>query len=147
MAAKGTIKADKFSVNKFELLVVGLPIFTVTKVSGLEEELEVAELPDRTRVTGGNTKGAEFTATMPLHHTIEQVAMELWFKEGQDPVSPLYKKPVTLLFKSDTGRVLRSFTMAGVFPRKRALPELDMKAEGEAVTIMWTFSYDEIMPV
>lgn len=147
MPAKGTIKIDKFSLNKFELLVVGLPILTFTKVSGLEEELEVVELPDRTRATGGNTKGGEFEAEMPLHHTLEQVAIEAWYKSAQDPVAPLYKLPVTLLLKTDTGRMIRTFTMIGVFPRKRSLPDFEMKNEGEMAAVTWTFSYDEIMPV
>lgn len=147
MSAKGTVKADKFSLNRFKLLVLGLPVFTVTKLSGIEEELEVAELPDRQRVTGGYTKGGEFTATMPLHHTIEQVAMEAWFKESQPPVAPTYRKPVTLLLESDTGQTIRSFTMKNVFPRKRALPEFDIKNEGGGAEVVWTFSFDEIMPV
>lgn len=147
MPAKGTIKADKFSLNKYELLVVGLPVFTFTKVSGIEEELEAVELPDRTRASGGNTKGGTFDAEMPLHHTLEQVAIEAWYKSAQDPVSPTYKLPVTLLFKSDSGRAFRTFTMTGVFPCKRSLPDVEMKNEGELAVVTWTFSFDECMPV
>jgi hypothetical protein len=144
---KGTIKADHISVNKYQLLVLGMPPLTFTTISGIEDELEVVDLPDRTKASGGNRKAVEFTAKLPMHHIAEQAMMELWFLESQDPVSPLYKKVGTLIHLSISGNVLRTYSMTGIFPSKRALPELDMKNEGEMAEVEWTFQADNMLPI
>lgn len=144
---KGSIKSDHIAVNSYQLLVAGFVPLTFTKISGIEEELEVTDLPDRTVASGGNTKSIEFTAEIPLHHTLEQAAMEVWFQTCQDPVVPLYKKPATLVLKNISGKVGRSFTLLGLFPSKRALPDLEMANEGEMATSTWTFKADDILPI
>ena len=144
---KGAIKADHIPLNKFKLLVIGLPPLTPTSVSGIEEELEVVNLPDRTQASGGNTKPGEFTIKLPMHHSIEQAAMELWLRESQDPVTPTYKKAATLIHQSIGGTIFRSFTLVGVFPSKRKLPDLEMANEGELAEVEWTLKFDDILPV
>ena len=88
---KGVLAPDHIPKNKYELRVRGLPPITFTAVSGLEEELDKVDLPDRTGASGGNTKNGEFTARMPTHHTTERIALEAWFAECQDPVPRTYK--------------------------------------------------------
>ena len=144
---KGEIKPDHIGVNKYTLLVAGLVELTCTEISGLEDELNTVELPDRTVASGGNRAASEFTIKIPLHHGVEQAAMELWFRESQDPVSPTYKKPVTLTHESGSGANDRSFTLVGVFPMKRKLPDLEMKNEGEMAEVEWTLSVDDIFPL
>jgi len=144
---KGTIQQDHMPVNKYELIILGMPTIRFTEISGIEEELEVVDLPDRTKAPGGHTKPVEFTAKTMMHHLVEQAGLEIWFQESQDPVSPLYKKIGTLLHKSLTGRTLRSYTLTGVFPTKRALPDLAMENEGEAAQVEWTFSADDVLPI
>ena len=90
---------------------------------------------------------AEVTVTFPMHHTIEQAALEVWFAESQDAVSPTYKKVGSLIHHSGSGQALRSFTMDGVFPSKRGLPELDMANEGEMNVVEWTFQIDDLLPI
>lgn len=147
MPAKGTISGDIIPVNKFRLLVAGMVPITFVKVGALEEELERTDLPDRTRATGGNTKPLEFEVETPAHHKVEQVALEGWFRESKDPVSPTYKKTATLVLQSNTGAITRSFSILGMFPVKRGLPDLDMGNEGEAAMIKWTFSADSLVPL
>jgi len=144
---KGAIQGDHIPVNKYQLLVLGMPPLTFTEVSGIEEELEVAELPDRTVASGGNTKAIEFTGKLPMHHLAEQAAMELWFSSAQDPVLPTYKLPATLVHQSITGNVLRTYSLLGLFPSKRALPDLEMANEGEMAAVEWTFRADDILPI
>jgi hypothetical protein len=144
---KGEIKPDHMPVNKYQFLVVGLIPLTATEVSGIEDELETVRLPDRTTASGGNRGPTEFELTMPMHHLTEQAAMEVWFKEGQDPILPTYKKPCTLVHKSISGAVLRSYTLVGVFPTKRTLPDLDKANEGEMATVVWTMSADDVFPL
>lgn len=149
MAAKGTIQADHISANKFKLIAVGtlVPEFTVISLSGLEEELEVVDMPDRRRVSGGNTTAVEIEVETPAHHTLEQAAWEAWYKEAQDPVSPTYKKVATLVLFRIGGSVGRTFSLVGVFPRKRALSDLSMEDEGADVRITWTLVADEVTPI
>ncbi len=145
MSIKGAIQANHIPLNKYKLLVVGLPPLTPTKVSGIEEELEAVDLPDRTKASGGNTKVVQFTVMLPMHHLIEQAAMEVWFKESQDPVLPSYKKPATVIMTPIGPGIPVARTLVGVFPMKRKLPDLEMKNEGEMAEVEWTLSADDII--
>jgi hypothetical protein len=145
--AKGVIKADHIAVNNYLFLIVGAPKLTITEISGIEEELEKTELPDRTVASGGNTKPLEFTIKTPMHHPVEMAFLELWFRMGQDPVLPGYKMPVVLQALSISGKAHRSYSLFGVFLTKRSLPSFDMHNEGEVALIEWGVSADSIMPL
>lgn len=144
---KGTVQPDHIPTNNYKLLVVGVAPITATTISGIEDELQTTELPDRTVASGGHRGPSEVTLGVPLHHEIEQLAIEAWFKESQDPVSPGYKKAGSLIFTSVSGAITRSFTIVGIFPKKRALPEGDMAGEGEAAIVEWTFLMDDLLPI
>lgn len=147
MTAKGTIKEDHIPLNKYTLKVAGLPDLTFTKVGGIEEELETVDLPDRTVASGGHTKAIEFDVELPMHHTVEVAAMEAWFRSARDPVAPDYKKPATLVQSSNTGNIVRSWSMLGAFPSKRATPDLEMENEGEMAVLAYTLRADSIDPI
>lgn len=146
-AVKGKLMADHIPLNKYKLTVLGLPALTITKITGLEEELEVVDLPDRTKATGGTTKAVEFEIETPMHHLLEQAVWEAWYKEGQDPVSPTYKKVANLEHSSGTGKIVRSYSLVGMFVRKRKTPDLEMKNEGELATVTWSCCADEVTPI
>lgn len=142
---KGKIQPDPILINRYELKVVGLIPLIFTEISGLEDELELTELPDRTVASTGERKAGTFTAMQPSHHTSEVLAMEVWYKESQDPVSPTYKKPITITRKGSAKSITR--TVLGVFPCKRKDPDLDMADEGTMDQIEWTFSFDDVQPL
>jgi len=144
---KGVLQKDHIPVNKYQLLVLGMPALTFTEISGIEEELQTTELPDRTTASGGHTGPVEFTAQTPLWHTIERIALEAWLVEGQDPVSPLYKKEATLVLQSISGQTIATYSMLGLYVSKRGLPDLAMENEGEGAFIEWTFKADQLLPV
>lgn len=144
---KGVIEEDHIPVNKWGLLVVGAPPLTIVEQSGIEDELETTELPDRTVASGGNRKSTEFELVMPLHHAVEQAYMELWYRMSQDPVVPGYKKAATLVYYGISGTIKRTFTLTGVFPKKRGLSDNEMKNEGEMATATWMMSADDIEPL
>ena len=143
---KGEIQPDHMPINKYEFRVLGLADMQPLTVSGIEEAINVVEMPDRTRASGGTKTPGEFEITMPLHHTIQHAAMELWFKESTDPVLPTHKKPCTLVFPSASGQQTRIYMLAGVFPCKRVLPELDKANDGDLAIVTWTMSFDDILP-
>lgn len=147
MPVKGEILPDHMPLNKFQLLVAGLPPLLFTEIAGLEEELETTDLPDRTKATGGNTLPVEWTAMHPVHHTVEEAVLEAWFTEGKDPVSPTYKKDATLLLFSNTGQVIKTYALSGTFISKRVIPDLDKANEGEMAANEWTFNSDKIDPL
>jgi hypothetical protein len=144
---KGKIQADHMPINNYELIVVGLPPLTVVEVSGIEDVLNTTELPDKTVASTGTRQASEVELTMPMHHLVEQAAMEVWFRESQDPVSPSYKKAATLIHKSVTGKKLRTFSLIGMFPTSRALPDLKMDDEGEMAVVVWKMSIDDQEPI
>jgi hypothetical protein len=144
---KGQIQPDHIPLNKAQLIVLGLPDLTLTSISGIEEELEVIDLPDRTKASGGRTMAVEFDVTLPLHHTVQFAAMMAWYQEGQDPVLPTYKKPATLLMPSISGNTTRSFTLVNAFIGKFALPDTEMSNEGEMAEATFTIHADDILPL
>jgi hypothetical protein len=144
---KMTLLPDHIPVNNFSLVVVGgPPLIQFITVDGLEEELEVVDLPDRTKASGGNTKAIEFTATHPKHHTAEDVFLEAWFLEAS-LVSPLYKKAATLIVQSISFLNTRTYNLIGMFPSKRKTADLDMGNEGELNVTEWTFCADKPIPI
>lgn len=144
---KGEIQPDHNPVNKFEFQVVGLGVFTAVEISGIEDELDTTELPDRTVASGGNRQATEFELKIPMHHTTERALLEIWYKESQDPVSPTYKKPCTLLHPSLSGAKSVNYTLIGVFPKKRTLPDLEKANEGEMAVITFMMSCDDVLPL
>lgn len=144
---KGVLQPDHIPLNKYELRIRDLPSITFITISGLEEELETTDLPDRTAASGGDTKPVEFTGTMPLHHLTEMQAMEEWFQDSQDPVAPNYKKTGTLVLTSITGLVRKTFLILGMFPCKRKTGDLEMANEGELHVVEWTFKGDDILSI
>lgn len=144
---KGVLQTDHIPVNKYQMLVVGLPPLTFTEISGIEQELETVDLPDRTVASGGNKGVVEFTVMQPAHHLAEVAAIESWFVESIDPVSGSYKKDGTVILQSISGDTIKTHSILGMFPSKKALPDLEMANEGELATIEWTFKADEVLPI
>lgn len=147
MVAKGSVQPNHIPKNNYTLLVVGLPPILFTKVSGLEQETESANMPDRTVVSGGNEKATEFTVTMFEHHVIERAAMDLWRNEGIDPVSPLYKKVGTLIKRGIDNSIVSTQTMTGLWAKKKKTDDLDLADEGEPAMIEYTMSTDKITAI
>jgi hypothetical protein len=144
---KGVLNPDHIPINKYQFLVLGMPTMLFTEISGIEEELQTTDLPDRTVASGGSTGPVEFTAKLPMHHTIEQAAMELWYSQSKDPVHEDYKKPATLIHQSISGKILRTYTIVGAFPYKRVLPDLEMANEGEMASVEWSFKADDTFSI
>lgn len=144
---QGTVQSGHIPVNNYELIIVGLPPIVFTKLSGFEVENEAVDLPDRTKASGGNRKPIEFTGMTFEHHTAERAALEFWFQEGKDPVSPTYKKVGTLIKRDIHGRVASTNSMLGLWITKKKTPDLDHANEGEPALVEWTFSADNVQPI
>jgi len=150
---KGIIQEDHIPLNKYILSVAGIGTdFIFTTLSGIEEELNVVEMPDRTVATGGRTNTIEFSCMLPLHHQAEQAAMEAWFQEAQGDgregkVSLAYKKSGLLRLISISGEYEAQFQLDELFPSKRALPDYDMNDDGEMSQVEWTFRASDIRKI
>lgn len=148
---KGLIQDDHIAMSKYGLYVDGLAGadqrdgkgMVIVSVSGIEEELDVAELPDRTVASGGDSKPVEFEVGVPAHHIIDQDAMEAWYNDARLGV-PGYRKAVTLFMYSVSGITIKKFFLDKVFPSKRALPDLSMSNEGEMAVVVWTLRGNQI---
>jgi len=147
MIGKASLAPDHIPVSKYDLLVVGIPIpLPFTAISGIEEEIENVELPDRTTATGGRSRPVEFTVTLPMHEDAAYLAMEEWYLEGKDRVAPTYKRPATLLVHHLSNPVPRSFLLIGCWCSRRGLPELAADNDGEMATVEYTIRADSISP-
>ena len=145
MSIKGKILPNHIPVNNYELQVIGLPALVLTEVGGISEELDVVDLPDRTKASGGNTQAVEFTITQPSHHNLEVEAMEAWFSEGKDPVSATYKKSGLIIKRNNAGDIVRTYTLTGMFVMSRGTADLSLEDEGSMDTIEWGMSADEVV--
>lgn len=145
MTLKGKILDGHIPNNLYTMIVIGGPPLTPTKVSGIEEELAVAELPDRTYASDGQTNPTEVVIEVPLHHSLEQAFMELWFRDSQEPVALDYQKSVTLVHHSvQLGRIPMTYSLSEVFPKRRKLPDLEMAGSGEMTVVEWTLSVNKV---
>jgi hypothetical protein len=147
MTMKGTLKEDHIGKNNSTITVLGLPPLTVVSHGSLEEELKTVDLPDNTTASGGDTNPVEFDFSLPMHHVKEDVACEKWYQEGKGPVSPTYKKPAVLAYRSGSGKLIRSYTLEKCYLSKRVLPEGEMGDDGEMQTTTWTMKVDNILPL
>ncbi len=141
---KGAILPDHMPINKYQLIVEGLPPILFTAIGSIEDELQTVDLPDNTTASGGNKNPVEFPGSVPAHHP-EVYFLDAWFTEGQDPVSPTYKKIATLVLKSGTGLNLKPYPLTGLYISKRATPDLEMENDGEMAVIEYTFKGDQII--
>lgn len=143
MSLKGKIKENHSPMNKYELAVIGLPPITFTKVSGLEKETQKVTLPDRTSASGGQSNPFEITASLPLHHESEVAAIQSWYNEGQDPVSPTYKKTGTMVYKALDDTVTAAYSLIGAWVSKIKFPDTDMEDEGAMAVVEITLTVDD----
>ena len=148
---KGAIQSNHIPVNKFLVSIEGIDVgLTPLEVSGTEEEILTVQLPDFTTASGGRRNPTEFTMTIPMHHESEVNVMEIWYNEATDPISPTYKKEVTIIMQNLQAladeELGRSFEYAGCFPKMRKIIDLDRSDDGEMATIEYTISVDQVIP-
>jgi len=143
MTLKNIIQPAHAPLNKYELIVVGLPPVVFTQVAGIEQETQKVTLPDRTSVSGGQMDPFEIVAQLPLHHVSEVAAIELWYKESHDPVTATYKKTGTMIYKSIEDTVVKSYSLLGMWISRVKYPDADMANEGEAGYLEVTFTVDD----
>ena len=143
---KGKIKENHIPLNKFELIVAGLPKITLTSTEGIDEEIAVIEMPDRTSRSGGQTKPIKFSGKIPMHHDVEVAALEIWYKQAQDPVQEGYLKAGSMMFYRSNGDP-RPFELINLWISGRSIPGGDMGNEGEPAMLTFKFEADEVTPV
>lgn len=143
----GTLQTDHIALNKFKLIVVGLPEITFITVGGITDAVTESELPDGTVASGGKTAPVEITVTVPLHHLVEVLAMDNWKREAEDPIDKGYKKTGTLVMTSGSGDEFKSYTLSGLWIRERSTPDLDMANEGEMAVNTYVMRADRVLPV
>ena len=143
MGQKFVIEPDHIPINNYRLSVVGLPPITYVSVGAFEKELETAELPDRTQASTGRTKPGETEVSVPMHHAIQVAAMNVWYIEGQDPISPTYKKTGTMVYYSGTLLRQMVITIIGFFVNKEGTPDVEMGDEGEMAVMKYTMKWDD----
>jgi hypothetical protein len=145
MGEKFVIQQDHIPVNKYRLTVPTLPPITFVSIGALEKELDKVDLPDRTTASTGRTKPGETEVKVPAHHAVEIAAMEAWFQEGKDPISPTYKKVGTLTLISGTRLFTKPLTIIGMWIYKGATPDLEMNDDGEMAVMTYTACWDDIL--
>lgn len=146
MGIKNVIKENRVQINKYELTIqpgVGTPLFI--SISGLEEEIDSSELPDRTVRSSGRKGPVEFDVVQPAHHDLEILAMEAWYEMGQEPILPGYLKQGILKIYDGLGVPRRVRTLMNLWVKKRVESDLELENTGDEATITWTLSCDEIL--
>lgn len=146
MAIKNVLKPNRVQANKFQLTIqpgIGAPTFT--KISGLEEELDKVDLPDRTSRSGGRSKPLEFEVEQPMHHDVEVAQMEAWYAMCKATLPGHLKLGILVLF-DEWGVPRRRRTLTNLWVGKRKDTDQDLNDEGAMSTITWTLHADEMLP-
>lgn len=144
MVLKGAVQENHIPVNNYEFLVEGLAVpILFTSIGSLEEELETADMPDRTVVSGGNVKAIESDFEMFEHHTAQLAAMRDWYAQAKAG-TPGYKKVGTLIKRHIDGTVATTRACSGVFPKKEVSSDLELANAGEPAMVKFTLSIDKI---
>lgn len=142
MALKGVIPKDIIAANKFTLAIDNVEIVAVS-VSGIEENLQVAELPDGTKASGGRTEASETTIVIPQHVTQSRQVMDLWWQSCKDPVQPDAYKNITVTGTSSTGANTSVSTLIGVFITSRKSADYALEDGSTMTVIEYTCSVDD----
>lgn len=142
---KGEILPGAAPRSKFRVIFAGLPPFYASKFTGLESELEVLELPDRTRQSAGNTKASTADVAGMVHHTIEAAAWDGWWVQSQAGVAG-YKRAGTVEVLGPDDVPVAFYALAGVFPTKWMLGDLD-KTSTDSVEITYSLSVDSVIKI
>ena len=87
---KAVFNPDAVTVNRFTLDIPGLKPILFDTVSTTELDIDTADMPDRTRISGGRTAPGEFTATILAGEGQGNLDLERWFEEAIDPIAPGY---------------------------------------------------------
>jgi len=144
---KGTIQPDHMPLNKGRLMILGMPELTLVESSDIEEALTRVVLPDRTAVSGGVKDPVEFDIKIPMHHSVEVAAMEIWYRLNHDPIQGGAKLDGTMMFPSLSDAALKTYSMVGLWPPKRGIPGTAASNEGEMAVLTWGLSADDVLPV
>jgi len=133
MGMKAVLQQNHIPINKFELGIPEVGKFTFTKISGFDREINMVDLPDRTRASGGIENAVEFTATLPKHHTEEVALIEAWYKAGIAGTN--YKYGAVLNEYRVNGDIGSTLMLTGLWVQEITEPEKDMANEGEMAVI------------
>lgn len=146
MAIKNVIQENRIQMNKFSFQAQpGVGAITLVSIGELAKELDKADLPDRTSRSGGRVKQATTELVQPAHHDLEVLAMDAWFAECQDPVTPTHLKIVTIVKFDQAGLPRRVLTLTNCWLSNKVESEMDLDNDGDQATITWTLEYDNIL--
>ena len=142
---KGILGRDHIPANKFTLTVARLfpSVITFVEVAGLESEIETADMPDNTIVSGGRTLSGEFTAKVMMHDLEAVNTLMRWFGDSQDPVALDYKKEGVMWYESQSGTRAVPVYIRGMFPSKVTFPDSNLD-EVTPQMLEVGFKFDEI---
>jgi hypothetical protein len=146
---KSVLQPEHVARNRYEMIVLGMPSFTFTKLTGIEQALDVVDLPDRTKASGGRAQAGTMGAAIPAHHTLEYAAMLAWIEDAKAPVGENYKKTATIILKPIGNSVAktRTITVLGVWPSKKAISDQEMDNDGEMTELEVDLNFDDMLPV
>ena len=143
---KGSLSVGYIPNNKFTLSIpeLGVGDLKIIEVSGIEQELETVELPDKTVATSGRAGIVEFTIKIPAHEDGAIAALDRWFMQCRGTVATDYKKDGTLALQNTYGDAVSSWAISGMFPMKRTLPEMNAAGAGDLSMSEWAFKADDV---
>lgn len=148
LSTKGVIAPDEFSIGKAKLLIAGVPVIVLTSMKGIKSDTESADLPDGTSVSGGRTKPADFTITVPAHHTSDVAFLEKLRAKALDPIQPDYKQDWTILFFSKTGMKFKGWNIKDCWVAGENIPDEDLSKPADMAEIEFSVKFDgDIEPI
>lgn len=144
MGAKGQAQALAAMSNNYKLVIPLLPEIFFTRIGELDHQVVMAEMPDKTMQTTGQSNPGEFEAEQMMHHTAERAALEAMLKLTETGTLGYKTSGILYYLGADNSTVKLPVLIDGLVVKGRKTPEVASGDDGTALTITWSFSYDNL---
>ncbi len=133
-----TIDKDIMTAAKYTITVDGIPRF-ITERSGLQEPIDVVDLPDGSQVTGGRTPAQEFTIMVPQHHEADIRFFDAWHALSKANNTPrTVYRIMTATSRSNSGALSRTSTLLNVWVKGKTHPDLSIAGTDQMTSVEYT---------
>ena len=159
---KQVLEGNVLRKSQGELLIDGLETAGIIHITfgDIASEMDVIELPDRTKVPTGIGNAGEFDVEIQLAHRESLNAYISWAMMGRDRstdgLNPQYKRNGTIIYhrlfqgggETAAGRALPNerVRLFGMFVQNYTLPGMEMDSTDDN-RLALTLSYDDVLPM
>jgi len=144
---KGTVEAGAAVTSQYTLSLPLIGDINATEIGAIKREVELADMPDRTRQSTGNEKPIDTTIKTLIHHTEEMLAMEALYLATRTGTAGYKVEGTTLSLNGADEVKVRGYLLLGFIIHGMEIPDLKAGDQGSPVEVTWSVSLDGVEPL